>query len=44
LYQQGDAIDVWGDGEAKRLGTPALEHLISILKKHKMTKALCKNF
>ena len=25
LDQWGDVIDVWGDGEAKRLGTPALE-------------------
>jgi hypothetical protein len=27
LYQWGDVIDVRGDGEAKRLRTPALKHL-----------------
>jgi hypothetical protein len=26
LDQWGDVIDVWGDGEAKRLGTLALHH------------------
>ena len=26
LHQWGDAIDVWGDREAKRLGTPGLEY------------------
>jgi hypothetical protein len=28
LYQWGDVIDVKGDGRAKRLGTPALNHVI----------------
>jgi hypothetical protein len=28
LYQWGNAIDVWGDGEAKRMGTPDLGILL----------------
>jgi hypothetical protein len=34
LDQWGDVIDVWGDGEAKRLGTPNVDdHLPSINQK-----------
>jgi hypothetical protein len=33
LYQWGDAIDVKGDADTKRLGTPALDHCSSTFNK-----------